>query len=80
MAPSRGAGRRAGRYANGRVPFDDLAQVAGIGLLKATERFDPDRDVPFAAFARIMSEIGKITAAARLSEQQTREGCGPRWR
>lgn len=45
------ANRMAGRYANGWVPFDDLAQVAGIGLLKAIERFDPERGVPFAAFA-----------------------------
>jgi RNA polymerase sigma-B factor len=45
------ARRLAGRHANGWVPFDDLAQVAGIGLLKAIERFDPGRGVPFAAFA-----------------------------
>jgi len=32
-------------------PFDDLRQVALVGLLKAVERFDPDRGVRFASFA-----------------------------
>jgi RNA polymerase sigma-B factor len=34
-----------------RVPLDDLKQVAAIGLLKAIERFDPERGVAFASFA-----------------------------
>jgi RNA polymerase sigma-B factor len=33
-------------------PMDDLLQVAQVGLLKAVERFDPGRGVPFTAFAR----------------------------
>src|SRR5260370_35339884 len=32
-------------------PFDDLRQVALAGLLKAVERFDPDRGGRFASFA-----------------------------
>jgi len=32
-------------------PFDDLRQVALVGLLKAVERFDPDRGVRFTSFA-----------------------------
>lgn len=32
-------------------PTDDLIQVARLGVLKAVERFDPERGVPFAAFA-----------------------------
>jgi RNA polymerase sigma-B factor len=32
-------------------PFDDLRQVAMVGLLKAVERFDPDRGVRFTSFA-----------------------------
>ena len=32
-------------------PFDDLLQVARIGLLKAIDRFDAARGVPFGAFA-----------------------------
>jgi RNA polymerase sigma-B factor len=39
------------RYANRGEPFDDLLQVALLGMLKAVERFDPDRGVEFASFA-----------------------------
>lgn len=39
------------RYKRGEEPYDDLLQVASIGLLKALERFDPERGLPFAAYA-----------------------------
>jgi RNA polymerase sigma-B factor len=39
------------RYANRGEPLDDLEQVASVGLLKAIDRFDCDRDVKFATFA-----------------------------
>ena len=39
------------RYAGGGEPSDDLVQVASVGLIAAIDRFDPDRGVPFAAFA-----------------------------
>ncbi len=39
------------RYARSSEPFDDLSQVANIGLLNAIDRFDPDRGAPFASFA-----------------------------
>jgi RNA polymerase sigma-B factor len=39
------------RYAGGAEPSDDLVQVASVGLMGALERYDPDRGVPFAAFA-----------------------------
>jgi len=39
------------RFANRSEPLDDLEQVAMLGVLKAVERFDPDRGTPFAAFA-----------------------------
>ncbi|MQA76452.1 MAG: SigB/SigF/SigG family RNA polymerase sigma factor [Solirubrobacterales bacterium] len=39
------------RYAGGVEPSEDLIQVASLGLVAALERFDPDRGVPFAAFA-----------------------------
>jgi RNA polymerase sigma-B factor len=42
----------AARY-RGRAgePFDDLLQVASLGLLKALDRFDPDRGTAFSSFA-----------------------------
>jgi RNA polymerase sigma-B factor len=39
------------RYDRGTVPFDDLQQVASIGLLKAIDRFDPGKGVAFSTFA-----------------------------
>jgi RNA polymerase sigma-B factor len=42
----------AARYrGRGREPFDDLLQVASLGLLKAIDRFDPDRGTAFSSFA-----------------------------
>jgi RNA polymerase sigma-B factor len=46
------ARREAMRFSGRGEPVDDLVQVARIGVLKAVERFDPDRGVPFGAFAR----------------------------
>src|SRR3954468_19290732 len=39
------------RFANRGVPVDDLIQVASLGLVKAVERFDPDRGLEFSTFA-----------------------------
>jgi RNA polymerase sigma-B factor len=39
------------RYGRSSEPFDDLFQVAQLGLLKAIDRYDPDRGFPFKAFA-----------------------------
>lgn len=41
----------AGRYRRRGIPFDDLRQVALVGLLKAVEGFDPRRGAPFRPFA-----------------------------
>jgi RNA polymerase sigma-B factor len=35
----------------GRVPLDDLQQVAAVGLIKALDRFDPDHGFAFSSFA-----------------------------
>jgi RNA polymerase sigma-B factor len=35
----------------GRVPLDDLQQVAAVGLIKALDRFDPDHGSAFSSFA-----------------------------
>jgi RNA polymerase sigma-B factor len=39
------------RYAGRGEPLDDLVQVATVGLIKAIDRFDPDRGVDFVCFA-----------------------------
>jgi RNA polymerase sigma-B factor len=41
----------AARYRYTSEPFDDLLQVASIGLLKALERYDPQRGYAFSSFA-----------------------------
>jgi RNA polymerase sigma-B factor len=39
------------RYQRADEPLDDLVQVASLGLLKAIDRFDPDREVVFSSYA-----------------------------
>jgi len=53
------ARRMAGRYAGVVEPYDDLVQVASLGLLNAIDRFDLDRGTPFIGFAKptIMGEL-----------------------
>lgn len=45
------AKRLALRYRGASESFDDLLQVANLGLLGAVDRFDPERGIPFTAFA-----------------------------
>jgi RNA polymerase sigma-B factor len=53
------ARRMAGRYSGVVEPYDDLVQVASLGLLNAIDRFDPDLGTPFIGFAKptIMGEL-----------------------
>ena len=62
-------GSIARRYAGGAEPLDDLVQVGSIGLIKAADRYDADRGVPFPAFAApfIAGEI----------RHHLRDGCSP---
>lgn len=39
------------RYRHTSEPLDDLVQVASLGLVKAAERWDPDRGTAFSSFA-----------------------------
>jgi RNA polymerase sigma-B factor len=41
----------ANQYARGSEPYDDLLQVACLGLLKAIDRFDPERQSAFSSYA-----------------------------
>jgi RNA polymerase sigma-B factor len=43
--------RLARRYQHAEEPFEDLVQVASLGLIKAVDRFDVDREVVFSSFA-----------------------------
>jgi RNA polymerase sigma-B factor len=45
------AKRLAQRYRGASESFDDLLQVASLGLVNAIDRFDPSRGTPFTAFA-----------------------------
>jgi RNA polymerase sigma-B factor len=47
------------RYYGRGEPEDDLIQTATMGLIKAVDRFDPDRGVEFAGFA-IPTILGEI--------------------
>jgi RNA polymerase sigma-B factor len=45
------ARRLAHRFAHRGQSYDDLAQVASIALIKAVDRYDPERNVKFSTFA-----------------------------
>jgi RNA polymerase sigma-B factor len=45
------AKRLALRYRGASESLEDLLQVANVGLLNAIDRFDPERGIPFTAFA-----------------------------
>jgi RNA polymerase sigma-B factor len=56
------------RFANRGEPFDDLLQVAYLGMLKAVERFDPDRNLEFSTFATatVEGELKRHTWSVRV--------------
>ncbi len=45
------ARKLARRYSGAHEPFEDLLQVASLGLVKAIDRFDVDRRTAFSSFA-----------------------------
>ncbi|MCA1699605.1 MAG: SigB/SigF/SigG family RNA polymerase sigma factor [Actinobacteria bacterium] len=47
------------RYQRSGEPLDDLLQVASLGLIKAIDRFDPDRAIAFASYA-VPTILGEI--------------------
>jgi RNA polymerase sigma-B factor len=47
------------RYQRSGEPLDDLLQVAALGLIKAIDRFDPQRGIAFSAYA-VPTILGEI--------------------
>jgi RNA polymerase sigma-B factor len=49
----------AGRFRSRSEPLEDIVQVGTIGLIKAIDRFDPEREVEFTTFA-LPTVIGEM--------------------
>jgi RNA polymerase sigma-B factor len=72
------------RFGNRGEPLDDLVQVASVGLLKAVDRFDPQRGVEFSTYAThtIVGELKRhfrdkgwaVRAPRRMQELYLRLG------
>lgn len=64
------------RYPACGLEEEDLAQEGVIGLIEATRRFDPEKGVPFEAYARkcILSKI--LSALEALSAQKRKADVG----
>lgn len=72
------------RFANRGEPLDDLVQVASLGLIKAVDRFDPERGAEFSTYAThtIVGELKRhfrdkgwsVRAPRRMQELYLRLG------
>ena len=67
------------RYAQSSEPYQDLVQVASLALLKAIDRFDPDRGAGFPSFA-VPTILGEIRRYFRDSTWSLRVSRGAKER
>ena len=69
----------ANRYGDRGVSISDLVQEGNLGLLQATERFDPDRGCRFSTYAvwwirhAVTSAVAKQSRTVRLSHHVIRK-------
>jgi RNA polymerase sigma-B factor len=61
----------ANRFDGGGRPREDLFQVACIALVKAVDRFDPDRGVAFSSYA-VPTMVGALKRHLRFGYEEPR--------
>ena len=66
------------KYTGKGIDYDDIFQVASMGLIFAVERYDPSKGFEFSSFATptIIGEIKKIFPGQGLDHSRASSGAG----